>query len=682
MRTGAIFARGSCRALKWMALFGVVFALGAGSAAAQVSIEVPKTVDEAGRLMITVTAKVDIAGPTAAGSTLTVAATVTARTGTGGNTQIVDASKMLSAAEPTGTPGADFTAAAVTVEIPVPENTHATEPIQRTLTGTIVVQTLPDLDAEDEAITVTLGDINAPTGVSDQGPEDTLARAATGSGSPANVTINDTDDQTFEWDAPDQPKESSDIVVKLMTDPVPVDLTHSVPLSIDAAGYTIITMPTAATATLAATTPTATITIDPPDSDGNRDDDTITLRALVAGTTSDLIDPLEIEVADIHKLPADDKITAKAFQDDGKGKKTKNEAMSVMEGGDPVHVTITVDRGDDHPSGEKLKVEVMAADAAQGGDYRVDDDEFLLDTGKGKQSMDIKLWARDDDDVGEEMLMLNLVVSGAKDDNGPGQSMGMFSIMIEDATTPMVSVKDGAYDAIMMALGDDPLNPGAMVEIMTDDLFMVMDGYTASYATSIEGSAVSGSTSGDKVMLNAEDDGEAKVTVTATATPMSDSLIITQDRANVAQVTFPVMVELKELMIMLSGPEDMNVAEGMSYDIMAEANRPVEKDTMVELVQTDGTASPSDYEVGSITIMAGEMMGSTMLMATEDDMMEEGEMLTLEGRFADDQDGDTVKTNAVMFYLWDAAVPALPIIAQLLLAAFLALGGYRRYLRR
>ena len=28
MRMGAIFARGSCRALKWMALFGVVFALG------------------------------------------------------------------------------------------------------------------------------------------------------------------------------------------------------------------------------------------------------------------------------------------------------------------------------------------------------------------------------------------------------------------------------------------------------------------------------------------------------------------------------------------------------------------------------------------------------------------------------------------------------------------------------
>ena len=35
MRTGVIFARGSCRTLKWMALFTAVLALGAGSAAAQ-----------------------------------------------------------------------------------------------------------------------------------------------------------------------------------------------------------------------------------------------------------------------------------------------------------------------------------------------------------------------------------------------------------------------------------------------------------------------------------------------------------------------------------------------------------------------------------------------------------------------------------------------------------------------
>ena len=43
---------------------------------------------------------------------------------------------------------------------------------------------------------------------------------------------------------------------------------------------------------------------------------------------------------------------------------------------------------------------------------------------------------------------------------------------------------------------------------------------------------------------------------------------------------------------------------------------------------------------------------------------------------------DGMETNSVSFNIWDAAVPALPVIAQLLLAAFLAIGGYRRYLRR
>ena len=38
--------------------------------------------------------------------------------------------------------------------------------------------------------------------------------------------------------------------------------------------------------------------------------------------------------------------------------------------------------------------------------------------------------------------------------------------------------------------------------------------------------------------------------------------------------------------------------------------------------------------------------------------------------------------KSVSFYLWDAAVPALPVIAQLLLAALMAVGGYRRYRRR
>ena len=70
-------------------------------------------------------------------------------------------------------------------------------------------------------------------------------------------------------------------------------------------------------------------------------------------------------------------------------------------------------------------------------------------------------------------------------------------------------------------------------------------------------------------------------------------------------------------------------------------------------------------------------------MATADDMMENmdnmPEELVLYG-MTEDMVGEV--TGEVKFYLWDAAVPALPIIAQLLLAVFLAVGGYRRYRRR
>ena len=602
MRTGAIFARGSCRALNWMALVGVVFALGAGSAAAQVTIKAPKTVDEAGRLRITVTAKVSVAAGADA-TTVTVTATVSSGEG--------DDSKLLTVAEG----DADYSTVTA-AEIRVPANTHATEAAEHDeLTGTIIVQTLPDLDAEDEAIvvTVTNGDITHDSDVTDEGAGVDLT---VGEDDSVDVTINDTDEQVFEWDEPDKPKEGSDIVVKLTADPAPVNLTHSVPLSIDAAGYTL----QETTASLAEGAPTATITIDPPDSDGDRDDDEITLRALKAGTTSDLIDPLTIDVADIHKLPADDKITAQAFQDDGKGKKTKNEAMSVMEGGDPVHVTITVDRGDDnYPSGEKLKVEVLAADSAQGLDYRVDKDEFDLPAEKGEQSMDIKLWARDDDDVGEEELVLNLVVSGADDDNGPGQSMGMFSIAIEDVTTPLVWVKDGAYDAIKAQRGEDdePLNPGDSFSVMTSDLFGHAETVNVSYGTAVEGGSVSASSSGDSVMVTATEAGSSKVTVTATATPMSDSLIITQDRKNVAQVAFPVDVVLTDLSVTVTA-DPMEIMEGGMSTITATANRMVSaSDDGVEItldVVGDGMLSAD-----SIMIAPGMMSGSATLTATEDD---------------------------------------------------------------
>ena len=82
MRTGAIFARGSCRALRWMALFGVVFALGAGEALAQVSPQVATwtmTVDRSlaeGQSLVPVKVNLKVPAVDAGTRQVTVAITV------------------------------------------------------------------------------------------------------------------------------------------------------------------------------------------------------------------------------------------------------------------------------------------------------------------------------------------------------------------------------------------------------------------------------------------------------------------------------------------------------------------------------------------------------------------------------------------------------------------------------
>ena len=138
---------------------------------------------------------------------------------------------------------------------------------------------------------------------------------------------------------------------------------------------------------------------------------------------------------------------------------------------------------------------------------------------------------------------------------------------------------------------------------------------------------------------------------------------------------------LEAVSFTLSGPEDMNLAEGMSAMVTATASRAVTADVTINLMRDRAmsTAGEDDYMAEAITIEAGMMMGTTMVMAVEDNMAEEMEELVLYGMAADNA-GEV--TGKVTLYIWDAAVPALPLIAQLLLGLFLAIGGYRRYLRR
>ena len=111
------------------------------------------------------------------------------------------------------------------------------------------------------------------------------------------------------------------------------------------------------------------------------------------------------------------------------------------------------------------------------------------------------------------------------------------------------------------------------------------------------------------------------------------------------------------------------------------ANRAVTAKVEVKLMRerSMSDADEMDYEVvpEMITIDAGQMEGSAMVMAKADDMDEGMEELVLYAMA-----GDMAVEGHAKFNIWDAAVPALPAVAQFLLTAFLAVGGYRRFRRR
>ena len=412
--------------------------------------------------------------------------------------------------------------------------------------------------------------------------------------------------------------------------------------------------------------------------DKNRVDEIVTFK-LYSGTVgaSMLVHELPITVTDVHVLPAGSAVTAVAMDKDGE------DVEGVVEGGDPVYLTITVDRGKGATAKtlEKLTVTVEPANPGMGSDYRLSGSPVTLDavtTADGDQSTtaEIMLTAVTDEDVGDEELMLNLVLTGNMA-NGPGSSTGMFSIPITDDTTKKIAPKateadyDRIKDAIAAGGGDEGLNPGDTVTLMTSDLFDLMEGYTASYGVSVEGDSASASASGEAVTINALMAGEAKITVTGTARMASSSLMPSQTVSNVAELTFPVMVVDTELVVTLSA-EPMEIAAGGTTMITATANRAVTAgDGAVEIalaVVGDGT-----LDAESITIAMGDMSGSATLTANESvTVVATGSGVT--------------GLMQVMVTVTDGPapepVPALPLIAQWLLGLGLMGGGARQLFRR
>ena len=532
-------------------------------------------------------------------------------------------------------------------------------------------------------------------------PDDGIDNNTAGTQYGTSLTIDDDEEQTYVLAlSPNQlPTEGNDVVLLLSASPAHEDGSGKVQVNIDKRGadWGVVitdgastpnteTQPVTVDAT--ADNDVLTVTINNPGNDGNRADDTVTVSAHtgVAGA-SELTDSLTFTLTDLHKLQA---VTAKVV--DKNGKVLDPQPTSVEEG-DTIKIAVMpldAKTGKVTTASEALDIALAPSGSADAQDYRPLA-AIKIGANQNKSNV-VDLVVETDEDVGSETLTFDATVSGvATNGTETSTNAGVLSIDIEDATAKKITHKSdadttAAVDAAIAAGGgDEGLNPGESFTVMMDDLFEpAAAGYTASYGASVSaGGVVSYSATGDSITVTAEKAGEATVTVTATAKAASASATGSQSVSNTADVTFDVTVTDKVLTLTLDAPGvmDGNVVEGKGYDVTVTANRAVMGDTEVTFMRGDmSEADVRDYSIDAVTIKDGETMATARLMVTED-MTDDagsgmGEALHLYAMA-----GDTM-SNTLELTIWDEAVPALPLIAQLLLALFLMAGGSRLYRRR
>ena len=339
-------------------------------------------------------------------------------------------------------------------------------------------------------------------------------------------------------------------------------------------------------------------------------------------------------------------------------------AVSVTEGGEGMTITATASQAVLANTAVML---MHGAGSASADDY--DLVPVMITIMAGDTEGSTMLTATEDTDVeGMEAVTLNAMIGT--------MSVGMVEVTIEDndmpttyTLAPATGMVDEGGEAVITATASQAVMEDTMVSLTATGGTASADDYSVDAITIMTGET-SGST-----MLMANDDYDVEGMETLTLQGSIGAMII-------GSVMFEIADNDMEITVELMGPEDMNLVEGGDGAMLtATASSAVPMDTTV-MIMRDGTSSAGmdDFTADPITITAGETVGTTMVMAVEDNMPDSGagmpEMLVLYGSV------DGMNTNMVSFYIWDMAVPALPLIAQLLLAAFLAIGGYRRYLRR
>ena len=801
MRTGAILARGSGRALKWMALFGVVFALAAGEAVAQtptLTVNTSGTVPEgANRVPVTVRLQVPAAATT---RSETVTATLTLA--------VTDIAAEKAAEVISDDDDADWAGITGAQTVDVAFNGVGNAAYDRT--ERVYINIGVDNDAEDEEFLITstsAGNTVSPSG-KDVKVKITDAQTQRYVLAPTNFGTNNTikEGGSIELTLTADPARTVDVEFRVTLDSAEDDSDYGLDAANSTSENITIQGPTDDGDGLTGDG-TAAVTLYSEENDKDRVDDTVTLMTAYADGDK-RGDPaagdIEITVTDEHKLPKLTRDEDIEVEDD-EGKKSD---VAMLYEGQTGTVTLMLDRtGDGVPDSEDIEIELSlgTGSTATAQDFRLDPDEVEIG-GSGKSgTFEIEALMDEDVAIDGEMVVLMATVSGDKD-NGPNPDgpVMLDAIVIHDTTAKKIeprtmeevyAARMAAYEAAGGANG--MWNPGEELTLMAKDLFKWPE--TTMDSDIVLGNVVvddedilTASTSNDTLTVMATSGGTTPISVTATVVGDSAGFIPTQTRSNVATVKFELMVMAHAITAMsdadvqaaadaaiadaaaesprnawepggamamvaldklfdvpmeidasflaessdsddvmaeiygdsvaltpmsagmaeitvtavdtaegdaatvmftamvmaidpagitytLMGPEDMNVAEGMSAMLTVTASDPVPMDTDVMIMRdrAASSADEDDYMAEPIMIDAGGTMGTTMVMAVEDNMAEDMEELVL---FA--MAGDVMVEGEVTLNLWDAAVPALPIIAQLLLAGILGIGGYRRYLRR
>ena len=663
---------------------------GAGAATVTLELTVDKTIPE-DRDGIPVTVKATVPP----GSQGDIVVTLTLGVGGIGAEDRAELPNLAGIAPDVNWAGASSTAAKITLPLTFNSNTSSE--------GMVYLNTAADDDAEPETFKITASSKEVPGDF----------KAGSGSGKTATVMINDDEVQEYKLQLEDVALESRGMFDEGHGDD-PVEMTlivspaRTLPKSFfvnlesaqDASDYSLSSGgtssggPTAVSLRIdmAAGDDREPITLTAASNDGDRMDDTITLQvfetsAVSPTTAGDIVDDATVmlTVVDQHKLPT---VTMGPIMVDG-------AAVTSLKEGETGTVTLMADRGtatDDVPDDEKIEVALMhgAASSASDADYSLSPETVTISGTSGTFMLEVL----EDDQIDAEELVLQAAVTGVAMYGDAADMVDLGPISLMDGTTKLVYPKTDEeiqaviYPAKEAGMGGDMMfNPGETIEIASPgSLFNHAEGVTLSFTAEsdmddVATVAVSGS---GMVTVTAQDMAGvmAHITITAHASVAATAAKgLPQTDPSEASIIFPVEVGLEALSFTLTGPEDMNVAEGMSATVTATASREVTADVTINLMRdrAASTAGDDDYMAEAITIEAGSMSGTTMVMAVEDNMAEEMEELVLYGMAADNA-GEV--TGEVKLYLWDATVPALPIIAQLLLGLFLAIGGFRRYLRR